>query len=1083
MEGRQIIVPTVIEKGKTIETDQVTQYGITFIFDGLYTVGTFANGDFWVKTGESGNVVITRITPDYVEDGDRWIHGWEINPTAGTKEGQGFCSEIASFDPDLVPDLPYLAGPGESILKSVRSDVLPREDQKNRAEQALQTMVVLTVVAEPPPGNGAQVFRPPYVAINKPYYYVSNLRTDLLPSVEPAGKPPTLQQIARWYKMVQIEHKGVAMGYDMRPLDNFINSVYGGAVGKRYGEAALRLMLNYPLEDKMEALIHFTQMSIDFYHNTLEGRNYGPGGGHQPGHSLPLAWFAVMLGDDEAKKYVKNEAVFKTSEHDFLQPSTLDSSRALYGSENMVFMSFNPRSYWEYITLDKNPTDMYNICYPDPYGYIDGGGSLNRSYSGYQNIMSGPWQGLVIAGTIMPELAQMYNNPLLFDYVQRWFTQGQLTQLDPAAPSTGNMDDYGILFGDDPNNPGTPILDPRLAYYNSPTDFGYPEGVQGGRWPERHGNNVGAINPPYYSAAFFAPMWDKYYPSPAPTPQEHSKDPPSTENLITTDYPEMVRLLELLYQSADIRDNTLNPTYGFMMKREPVITLTAGYQEKLRELAKLTFKDIRGDEWYASHIPLSVYRKLVKGFPDKTFRGGNLVSRAEMLTMLARFNSSEGLIKQKAEQDAETWILFVEQFGNDWYTQYVVVAKDGLVHPDQYTKETILKPMTRGEVIYALANLLWNEDIQEGGKYYNMAVVNDNPAFYDTMKTITISNPDVGTIGHKTYSWYKQLVLAAENPKAGVPMDFYPAILCLKDKGILLGNKGDSKWNDPITRAEVLALFERLAKVWGKAPTPTPTPTPGSQKAYYVRQGANGDNNGVDWNNAWTKLPDVLERGATYYIASGTYPPYTFDDPEQGDAYIVIKKATVDDHGTAVGWKNGYATGVALFTAKQGSIFTFTKGYYIIDGQTGEDDNGHGIKLYNPMNIAPHLGGNCMRIPNNAQVRYLTLRHIEMEDAGWAGSGKDDAYITRTIYATGATAHITFQYCYIHDSGQEWMLFSNPESDFLIEHCYFKNGGSGSSASHSVGIWHRGEKENMNIHIRYNTFENFAAAGGTGYIS
>ena len=110
---------------------------------------------------------------------------------------------------------------------------------------------------------------------------------------------------------------------------------------------------------------------------------------------------------------------------------------------------------------------------------------------------------------------------------------------------------------------------------------------------------------------------------------------------ITTDYPEMVRLLELLYESADIRDNSLNPTYGVMMKREPVITLTAGYQENLRGLAKLTFPDIRGDEWFASHIPLAVYRKLINGFPDGTFKGGNLISRAEVLTMLARFNSSE----------------------------------------------------------------------------------------------------------------------------------------------------------------------------------------------------------------------------------------------------------------------------------------------------------------------------------------------------------------------------------------------------------------------------------------------------------
>jgi len=258
---------------------------------------------------------------------------------------------------------------------------------------------------------------------------------------------------------------------------------------------------------------------------------------------------------------------------------------------------------------------------------------------------------------------------------------------------------------------------------------------------------------------------------------------------------------------------------------------------------------------------------------------------------------------------------------------------------------------------------------------------------------------------------------------------------------------------------------------------------PSPRNTYYIRQGAGGTNNGIDWNNALTELPDVLERGATYYIASGTYPSYKFDDPEQGNAYIEIKKATVDDYGTDVGWKNGYAAGVALFTDDKGPIFQFSTGYYIIDGQTGSEDSGHGIKLYNPMNIEPHKGGNCMQIPTGTQARHLTLRHIEMEDAGWAGSAKDEAYKTRTVYATGATAHITFQYCYIHESGQEWMLFSNPKSDFLVEHCYFKNGGSGSSDYHSVGVWHRSSGGDMNIHIRYNTFENFAATGGTGYIS
>ncbi len=296
-------------------------------------------------------------------------------------------------------------------------------------------------------------------------------------------------------------------------------------------------------------------------------------------------------------------------------------------------------------------------------------------------------------------------------------------------------------------------------------------------------------------------------------PQDEESDPDPEEDLITKDYPEMVKELERLFENADIDNNILNPTYGAMMKRAAVISLVPSSQNRLRQLAKLTFSDITGNEWYAPHIPMAVYRKLINGFPDGSLRGKSQVTRAEFLTMLARFNNSEGSIKKKAGQDAESRAIIVKLIGDKWYTNYIVVAKDGLVHPDQYTKETIVKPMTRGEVFYALAQYLWTKDISEGGKYHAMALKNENPAFSDTIKTIDLSR----SVGSDTGDgWYMQLMNAARDHALGVPMDFYPAIICLKDKGILQGNNGESRWYDPITRAEVLALFERLAKVWGE---------------------------------------------------------------------------------------------------------------------------------------------------------------------------------------------------------------------------------------------------------------------------
>src|SRR5437870_5513644 len=83
---------------------------------------------------------------------------------------------------------------------------------------------------------------------------------------------------------------------------------------------------------------------------------------------------------------------------------------------------------------------------------------------------------------------------------------------------------------------------------------------------------------------------------------------------------------------------------------------------------------------------------------------------------------------------------------------------------------------------------------------------------------------------------------------------------------------------------------------------------------HFVRQGATGTGSGSDWTNAYTSLPAALTRGDTYYVADGTYSGYTFNYPASGTALITIKKATVANHGTAVGWLDTFGDGVATFT-------------------------------------------------------------------------------------------------------------------------------------------------------------------------
>lgn len=79
----------------------------------------------------------------------------------------------------------------------------------------------------------------------------------------------------------------------------------------------------------------------------------------------------------------------------------------------------------------------------------------------------------------------------------------------------------------------------------------------------------------------------------------------------------------------------------------------------------------------------------------------------------------------------------------------------------------------------------------------------------------------------------------------------------------------------------------------------------------FVRAGADGS--GADWDDALPELPAALERGRIYFIAGGTYPGHTFDDPPSDGAMIRVLRATDGDHGTDAGWQASYASDPAVF--------------------------------------------------------------------------------------------------------------------------------------------------------------------------
>jgi hypothetical protein len=453
-----------------VQSTSASQWGITFHFAHPSEIGQFANGDYWVQ----GPVVITRITPDF--DGKN--NGWEVNPVYTGNHGfQDQCYGGDSFNPGLVPALPYSAAPGQSIVKTTPS----KETLVGNAYRpCLNTAAVLTVVAGIPVNNGSTLFRPPYVGTAKPLYSVSDLRHYLLPSLEPVEATPSLESIKKTFQRVQLDHKGGGTGRALRPKANMPD--YGADMARNEADAALRLMLNDSFEAKKDALIAFVQTGIDLHAMVQSGQYWPRGGGEQPGHTLPYVFAAVVLDNQAMKKKIKEISEAELLYNDYANQYG-EKNRVLWGDKK----SWSERQYWGRFVLESGSKTL-----ADPYGYIDGG---YHPGGGYQYCCTSmPWKGLTLAFHLMPVMKRVWNNPKIFDYADRWVNFGAWTQPDPCAPHDGIWANYGVTYGPDPSNPGKCIKDTNPA-----------DGI--GRFPGLHGSNR---DTGHRATAFQNNMWLAY---------------------------------------------------------------------------------------------------------------------------------------------------------------------------------------------------------------------------------------------------------------------------------------------------------------------------------------------------------------------------------------------------------------------------------------------------------------------------------------------------------------------------------------------------------------------------------------------
>lgn len=249
---------------------------------------------------------------------------------------------------------------------------------------------------------------------------------------------------------------------------------------------------------------------------------------------------------------------------------------------------------------------------------------------------------------------------------------------------------------------------------------------------------------------------------------------------------------------------------------------------------------------------------------------------------------------------------------------------------------------------------------------------------------------------------------------------------------------------------------------------PVEPPIVCTDQCLYVRSGATGSGDGSDWDDAFPSVPEALERGKVYLLADGDYGSIHLDDAEQGDVTIMLRKATVDDHGTDAGWQADFGDGVALF-----SEVSFGTGHYLLDGTRGGGEGawltGHGIEI-------ERTGDGCedngSLITFGAGVSNVVVRHVR------AHANNYD-YPMNGVKGTAGATQLTFAFNAIHTTfGPTFHI--GDWSDVTIERSYLADVRSTGAVDPFCPDWHAegisSIGDNVNLTIRHNLWDEI---GGT----
>jgi hypothetical protein len=193
--------------------------------------------------------------------------------------------------------------------------------------------------------------------------------------------------------------------------------------------------------------------------------------------------------------------------------------------------------------------------------------------------------------------------------------------------------------------------------------------------------------------------------------------------------------------------------------------------------------------------------------------------------------------------------------------------------------------------------------------------------------------------------------------------------------------------------------------------------------------------------------------GATYYIAGSetVYRGTCIGRNKTGSGVITIKKATISDHGTDIGWQTKYGTLQAVLGTLSLDASMIT-GVSITGGSRDGLRSGYGFKFVGA------VGNNTADILGNSN---LSVEYVEMTSPNTPIMDNciDLALCTSRAISTGGS-NISVSKSYIHDIATPFLFVG--ASNVTISDCIVERNDS-VSAHHSEGIAINGGSTNMTI--------------------